>query len=277
MYSQMYSLSTLSVLEFSGHDASQFLHDQLSADIVGLAPGQSTFACYCNPAGRVLGLLSLSPLEGSIFAICSSGLAGSLLELFSKYIIRADVRITLRDDLTVVVTIQTGEIDPLVIMKTATGLDYAITSATTEAVQADSQQAQDWKMKELGKGIAWLDEASSAKFLPQMLGYEQIGALSFTKGCFPGQEIIARTRYLGKLKRRPLLLHIDENISFEVNEKITLIENDETCSAIVVDRAKGVAQDQLLFVVVRAAEEIKPNLLRAGDREIKVSHFSATI
>lgn len=271
----MLSINTLSVLEFTGHDAAQFLHNQLSADIMAIGSGKATFACYCNPAGRVLGLLLLGQQEKSILVVCASALATSLVDMLSKYIIREDVRIVQRDDLVVAVGDPSEKIESVLILETGTGLDYVIATEANVTRQADSQQTQAWKMKELSKGVIWLDQASSAKFLPQMLGYENIGALSFQKGCFPGQEIIARTRYLGKLKRRPMLLCIDDEIPVEANEKISLHQDGETCSAVIVDQAKD--QEQLLFVVVRTTTDIKPVTLKIGDQEINIRYFSATI
>ncbi len=61
--------------------------------------------------------------------------------------------------------------------------------------------------------MTWLGAETSEKFIPQMLGYEQIGAVSFSKGCYPGQEIVARARYLGKVKRKPVIVRTSENLA----------------------------------------------------------------
>ena len=97
----MFPINTLSVLEFTGHDAGQFLHNQLSADITGITAGNAGFACCCNPAGRVLGLLLVSPRANSILVVCASELADQLKAWLGRYIIRADVQINLRSDLAV--------------------------------------------------------------------------------------------------------------------------------------------------------------------------------
>lgn len=253
----MFPLSTLSVLEIKGHDAGQFLHDQLSADIASIPAGGAGFGCLCNPAGRVLGLLLVSLQEESILAVCAADLAESLKAWLSRFIIRADVNIALRSDLAVSPAVHEESADGCIHIETDTGLGYTVWPGSKLQADSDETPERAWRIRELQAGIVWLGAASSAQFLPQMLGFETIGALNFKKGCFPGQEIIARTRYLGKLKRRPLLLHISDSAAAGIMEKITVISGDEQYSAVVVDRVQGSQQDQYLFTVVRAAEDLE--------------------
>ena len=266
----MFPLSTLSVLEFSGRDAGQFLHNQLSADINNIGPGEAGFACCCNPAGRVLGLLLVCLHKDSLLAVCASELVEPLKTWLSRFVIRADVAIQLRDDIAIAACIQDDPEGAELVLKTGPGLNYAILPSRHFSEPGDEGQAQSWKVDELKKGIVWLDGGTSAKFLPQMLGFEQIGALSFQKGCFPGQEIIARTRYLGKLKRRPLLVRTANVTPIGVNEKISLNRGETTCSAVVVDRAQDQNHDQYLFVVARVNEAFRPETIKVRDLEIDV-------
>ena len=203
----MIPLPNLSVLEFAGNDARQFLHNQLSSDVNTLPEGAAGFSCCCNPAGRVIALMLLVPHAGSVFAVCSTVLAPSLEAWLARFIFRSKVTISRREDLVVCGwSEEVGDLRP-VVASTVTGLEYALVD---RGALKDAGQAQHvhWKSRELEAGICWLDEASTTQFLPQMLDFESIGALSFKKGCFPGQEIIARARYLGKVKRQPLLLKL---------------------------------------------------------------------
>jgi len=252
----MFRLDSLSVLEFSGQDAGPFLHNQLSADINAIPSGDSGFACCCNPAGRVIGLLLVCVQEETIFALCASDLAEPLQQWLSRFVIRADVKIELRPDLTVASRSQEDSPPGSIALDTDTGLNYAIIPASNQQPEFDSNQAGQWSTQELKAGVIWLDKASSTQFLPQMLGFESIAALSFNKGCYPGQEIIARTRYLGNLKRRPMLLHASQSIAVEVMEKISLNSGQENYSAVVVASGPGQAQDQYLFVVLRASQDV---------------------
>ena len=266
----MIPLNTLSVIEFSGHDARQFLHNQVSADINNINAGTAGFACYCNPAGRVLGLLLVFPVNDGVIAICASELAVALTDLLKRFIIRADVKIKVRDDLSVMASVQDKMTEALHFLKTDPGLNYAIVEADKDFPAGGEQSAQDWKSAELKKGIVWLDNETSATFLPQMLGFESIGALSFKKGCYPGQEIIARIRYLGTLKRRPLVLRIAGGVALAIKEKISLNFDGDTSSAVLVDQAAGSSGDQTLFLVARTSEDIKPESILSGEQLIEV-------
>jgi len=268
----MIPLNTLSVLEFSGRDAVQFLHSQLSADITGIPVGDAGFACCCNPAGRVLGLLLVSPRETSVLVICASELAGQLKAWLGKYIIRADVQINLRSDLAAAALPGGSAAKEDMVLQTTKGLAYVITTAADESVSSDDADARTWKETELKNGVVWLGTQSSTQFLPQMLGYESIGALSFKKGCFPGQEIIARMRYLGTLKRRPMLLSIGNEAPAGIMEKVTLSVGDESHGGVVVDRvvvdqAGGTDEVQTLFLVVRAPADIQPESVTISERD----------
>jgi len=273
--SEMIPLNTLSVLEFSGRDAVQFLHSQLSADITGIPVGDAGFACCCNPAGRVLGLLLVSPRETSVLVICASELAGQLKAWLGRYIIRADVQINLRTDLAAAALPDGSAAKEDMVLQATKGLAYVITTAADESVSSDGADARTWKETELKAGVVWLGTQSSTQFLPQMLGYESIGALSFKKGCFPGQEIIARMRYLGTLKRRPMLLSIGNEAPAGIMEKVTLSVGDESHGGVVVDRvvvdqAGGTDEVQTLFLVVRAATDIQPESGTIGERHYAV-------
>jgi folate-binding protein YgfZ len=253
----MILLRTLAVLEFTGNDAGQFLHNQLSADIAGLPSGGSGFACCCNPAGRVLGLLLVSVQNDSILAICAGELALPLREWLNRFVIRADVDIKPRSDLAVIAGVPESLAAGIQI-ETDFGLKYVIVPAQNLQDDADNALERKWRTAELKSGVTWLGAGTGGQFLPQMLGFESIGALSFKKGCYPGQEIIARTRYLGKLKRRPMLIRISDAVPVSIMEKIELKDGDETHTAVVVDRVTGHQQDQFLFTVVRAGQEVQP-------------------
>ena len=127
-----------------------------------------------------------------------------------------------------------------------------------------------YQQSELANGTVWLDNETTAKFLPQMLGFERIEALNFNKGCYPGQEIIARTRYLGKLKRRPILLKTASSIDVGIGEKLALISGEESSSAVLVDQIAGTDGSKTLFVVARAGEDFHPENIKVKDAEFKV-------
>lgn len=270
----MFPVTSLSVLEFSGHDAGQFLHNQLSADILRIKPGEAGFACCCNPAGRVIALLLISPIESSFYALCSTDLVNELSSWLKRFVFREKVTITIRTDLQVF----SGDVDQpedgALLLKSSAGLDYLLAvSPDPDEARAESA-GQHWKVNELRHGVCWLDQGSSAKYLPQMLGFETIGALSFNKGCYPGQEIIARTRYLGKLKRRPVLVSTVAGIPVNVGDKAELLVGENSFSAVVVDSAAGNDGETTILMVARMGPETRPDRMRLGEQLTEIALHS---
>ncbi len=260
----MPELSYLSVIQFSGEDARDFLHRQLSADINVLRPGASSFACLCQPKGRVIALLLVQASEDGAMVVCARELAPLVMQRLGMYVLRDDVSICERPDLKV-----HGEFgaDGAEDLSPLPGLSYRLL-ASAEVSQPGNES---WKAHELGLGVTWLAPPSSEEFLPQMLGFERIGALSFKKGCYPGQEVIARTRYLGKLKRHAVLLDTDHTIEPDPMEQVTVLGEDESAAAVVVDRAQLDSGATRLLLVVRTAQPFPASRLEWRDQALPVA------
>jgi len=257
----MVTLDYLSAVRFSGADAGQFLHNQLSADVLALASGDSIFACYCEPKGRVLALMLVYRVDDDYYVIMSRSLAPAVTERLKIYVMRSQVSIELLDASTVS-GFQENDAPELALMSAhaiplpgsdrwLAVTDHEITPATT----ASSQAA--WKISELQKGITWLNPETSGQFLPQMLGFDQLGAVNFRKGCYPGQEIVARTHYLGKLKRHPRVLCTEAEIHPAPLEKIQINSSDQPHEAVVVDCEYKEAEQSCLLVVTRMGTDLK--------------------
>ena len=160
-----------------------------------------------------MALMLVCPVGDSLFALCAHELAEDLESWLNRFIFRAKLKIHLREDLQVIAGDGADEVNDAIELNTGLGLSYTLVNHSGETLVRDAPSERSWKIKELSSGVSWLDQSSTAKFLPQMLGFEAIDALNFNKGCYPGQEIIARTRYLGKLKRRPVLVSTAASLS----------------------------------------------------------------
>jgi folate-binding protein YgfZ len=200
------ALPQLAVARVSGADAGAFLQAQLSADVAALPDGGATFACYCSPRGQVYGLLLVCRLGDEFRLAADRALLPAMLKRLGLFVLRARVELELADG----VAVQGCPADPRAQVSDGgfqpanLGLIYHLVTRTPGMVEDSGH----WKEQELLKHVVWLDPATSERFIPQMLGLDSIGAVSFSKGCYPGQEIIARARYLGKVKRQPLLLKL---------------------------------------------------------------------
>ena len=264
----MIPLSNLAVFELRGNDARQFLQNQLSADIEAITVGSAGFACCCNPAGRALALLLVIPLDNRVMVVLSADLAEEIRTWLTRFVLRSDVHIAARNDLYVATPgaadVTDSAIEPV---EPVEGLRYVLMDEPFPDFEPEHSGEFHWKVEELKRGVCWLDSATSAQFLPQMLGFERIGALNFKKGCFPGQEVIARTRYLGKLKRRPMLLHAGLDSQVPPMEKLSLETQDGQVSGVLVDQGMA-GTSSWLFTVVRSEEDFEPASMMIGEIEV---------
>jgi folate-binding protein YgfZ len=238
-------LDYLAVAKFEGADASGFLQAQLSADIDALEPGGAGFACYCSPKGQVFGLLLVCRLDNGFRVVAARELLPSMLDRLRMFVFRSKVEFALEED-SAVYGLSHPEPGPAegALFPAGPDVGYLVTDSAVT-----TKPAGDFRALEIRNHIAWLDENTTEKFIPQMLGFEQIGAVSFTKGCYPGQEIVARARYLGKVKRGPLILaaKIDREISG--GARLELKREEEWVKGAVVDCARDTAGMTYLFII----------------------------
>lgn len=251
----MFRLTYLAAVRFSGADAGSFLHSQLSADVLALDIGESTFACYCEPKGRVLALMLVQRVDDAYVVIMSSALAAAVVERLKIYRMRSKVDFEGLEDHAISImpegyTPETAGTGAYAVQIPEHGESIVVTPHDTTDSN-DTGPGQDWKVSELSRGIAWLSTESSGEFLPQMLGFEDLGAVNYKKGCYPGQEIVARTHYLGKVKRHPRVLRCKLGHCPEPMDKVRVSDGEQAYDAVVADCATGTDGSTCLLVVTR--------------------------
>jgi tRNA-modifying protein YgfZ len=159
----------LGVIAFRGPDAARFLQGQLSADVESLGPGARTFAGLHNPQGRVIALLDLRRHSAEeIVAVLPAEILAAVIARLGKYVLRAKVKIA------------------------------EATAEYPELVAASAGQ----ELAQVRAGVPQVYAATSESFVAQMLNLDLLGAIAFDKGCYTGQEVIARAHYRGRVKRR---------------------------------------------------------------------------
>jgi tRNA-modifying protein YgfZ len=219
----------LAVIELAGADASAFLHGQLSHDIAGLAEGRSRLAAYCNPKGRVIGLLRVWRQPGGLAALVEADLAQPLAQRLRMFVLRAKVSVTVREDLAVggvvgataaAALAGTGLTLPLapdgvefadggtllawpgpVPRVAVVGAPDAVRALGARVALASGTHAA-WALADIRAGMAHVVTRTREAFLPHHLNLDLVDGLSFQKGCYPGQEIVARMHYRGRPTRR---------------------------------------------------------------------------
>jgi len=253
-------LDYLGAARFEGADSAEFLQAQLSADIGALEPGGAGFACYCSPRGQVYGLLLVCRLENSFLVAGCAELLPSMLDRLRMFVFRSKVEFAMEGALRVY-GLNSSEAGSMkgAFLPAGLRLGYLLDSTSSA-----TPSAIGFKALEIDSHIAWLNRNTTEKFIPQMLGFERIGAVSFTKGCYPGQEIVARARYLGKVKRKPVVLAADISQEFLGGERVELKREDDWVNGTVIDSAVDVEGITHLFVIAPSEPEAETREFRYG-------------
>lgn len=257
----MLRLTHLAAIRFSGADAGSFLHSQLSADVLALDHGGSTFACYCEPKGRVLALMLVQRVDDAYIVVMSSTLAVAVIERLKIYRMRSKVDFDKLEGHAISI-IHDGDAPGLARTGAYTVQipeyeDWIAVTPHDETKSSGTDLRNDWKVTELSRGITWLNEETSGEFLPQMLGFEDLGAVNYKKGCYPGQEIVARTHYLGKVKRHPRVLKCNLRHCPKPMDKVRISDDCLGYDAVVADCATGADGKTCLLVVTRMDPDLE--------------------
>jgi hypothetical protein len=210
-------LTHLGILRFSGADALSFLQGQVSNDTQRLTESTAVLAAYSTAQGRVLALIYLLPHSSGVVAILPREILAATMERMRRFILRAKVRIEDAAD-TLVVAGQVGAslransryVEEDGVGMAAVGHDanrhWIIGPPEKIAAPADAAAAKrienKWRLADIRAGLPQVYAATSEAFVAQMLNLDLLDGISFTKGCYTGQEIIARTQHLGRIKRR---------------------------------------------------------------------------
>jgi tRNA-modifying protein YgfZ len=188
----------LGVVVFRGRDAARFLQGQLSADVEKLAHGSSTFAGLHNPQGRVIAFLALVRVSAEEFvAVLPGELIEPVIARLRKFVLRAKVSIEPQPATRVIGATMPVTAQPSI----AWGGRHLVLAAEADAIDASITRAQ-WDRLDVEAGIPQVYAATSETFVAQMLNLDLLGAVAFDKGCYTGQEVVARAHYRGRVKRR---------------------------------------------------------------------------
>ncbi|MBS1228123.1 MAG: folate-binding protein YgfZ [Proteobacteria bacterium] len=230
-------LTHLGLIECSGEDAKSFLHNQLTSDVNHLEATSAQHSAWCTAKGRMLASFLLYRSDSGYRALLSSDLLAATQKRLRIFVLRSKVVISdVSGDHQVIglsgphaaATLTDAGLPaparPLEVGAFADGqviriddtryiLVVASAAATTLwtrlAANARRVGTPVWQWLDIDAGIAQISDATREAFIPQMTNYDKIGGVSFHKGCYPGQEVVARTQYLGKVKRHLYRIHAD--------------------------------------------------------------------
>jgi folate-binding protein YgfZ len=216
-----------------GADAVAFLQGQLTNAVVTLGPSQARLAGFCSARGRLQASFVVWKLaDDELLLACAASVLPATLKRMSMFVLRAHCKLSdasaeLRllgaagatatrwtNDLTIWArreveggsVLRLPDVDGLPRVMLALDSALALPEAPTLARDA-------WRLLEVRSGIPFIEAATVDRFVPQMLNYEVVGGVDFQKGCYPGQEVVARSQYRGTIKRRMFLFDCDEELS----------------------------------------------------------------
>lgn len=204
-------LGELGVLRVRDTDAEQFLQGQLSNDVARLARESSLLAGFHNPQGRTIALLRLVQAgEHDILALLPRDLAAPVAQRLSRFILRSKVRITDESTAWRVRGIARNEPPSGIALKVSAEPTrwISILPATSPPPDDASPAAlapgavNAWRLLDIAAGLPQIYRQTSELFVAQMLNLDLIDGVSFSKGCYTGQEVVARAHYRGRVKRR---------------------------------------------------------------------------
>ena len=275
-------LKNFAALRVSGEDRIDFLQGQLSQDMNRLTPSQAAPAAWCNRQGRVLCLMVAVDWQDAVFLVLPAGMAETCADGLARYVLRARVRIeAAREPVFGLVSAGSEGVSPHGIPAPAgsetpyfpeqawrsSGApefcavrlpgDDARTLVLGEppaqlAAGGDSGwTGERWKLADIEAEIPWVDADTSGKFLAHSLNLDLSGAVSFSKGCYVGQEIIARMEHRGRPKRRMRRLRLPPGVATRGGEKL----KDPELGAITVICAARAGEETEVLAEVRLAQD----------------------
>lgn len=192
-------------INVSGPDAVEFLQGQLTQDVGKLADAGRLLAAWCNPKGRVIVVIRLVAFDNAIGMLVPSSMTETLIARLTMYRLRSKV-------------------------------DFEVTEASEDVLGEDESD----RAALIRAGQAFIDESNSEAYTPHMLNLDRLDAISFSKGCYTGQEVVARTEHLGKSRRRLMRYEADAD-GIAVGDK--LADGDHNVGEVV-----NVAGRELLAV-----------------------------
>ena len=256
-----FALPGHTIIHVQGLDSQAFLQAQCMNDVNALVDGRWQYNGWLNPQGRVLALFYLARLAPEHFMIILPALnPDTLIDGLKRFVFRSKVVFTLTSNL-----FAQGHIGSAITENTKhteiTGTSesgYQLSIADTlscrllmlkhESGNGDSSAQDQWHSIDMASGWVWIDESLQNLWTPQMLSLQRLDAYSLKKGCYPGQEIVARTHYLGKSKR-----HLQAVIGADLESGQCLFQDNHEIGKIVNANLAGDYAVAVLPVDLNAA------------------------
>jgi len=275
-------LSQLGVLNVDGKDAQSLLQNLLTNDVAALAVNHGQITGLCNPKGRLLAIFLLLHRNNSYQLILPKTMCAGLQQRLSMYILRSKVTITdVSENMTCMglalaanATINSRELPDSIFQATENDdsvlIKYPgtqprflyispsnkVSSFTTELLEQDwlSGDESDWELLEIEAGLPMIQPETKEQFTTQQVNLDLVNGVSFKKGCYPGQEIVARLHYLGTPNRRMFQAEAQTIETINVGDTVTSENGDVAGHVVRVQRKNHETVVMLLSLKLSAVE-----------------------
>jgi folate-binding protein YgfZ len=288
------TVSDQGLIAVNGDDAAKFLHTQLTNDVEHLSTTDVRFAGFCTPKGRLQASFLMWRDVDAIYLQLPRAIQAPLQKRLSMFVMRSKAKLIDATDALPFATVlglggakaqaALGQIVPTLPTTPMTKTDGAfgtvlrlndafgaprylwLTSNETAAAALAALGttlsvggSQAWQLATIHAGEPQVGAATQEQFVPQMINLELLGGVNFKKGCYPGQEIVARTKYLGKIKRRAALARIADAAARPGDEVFSLLEPSQPCGMVVNVAPNGIGGADALVEIKLAQmnEEVR--------------------
>ncbi|MDC8756969.1 YgfZ/GcvT domain-containing protein [Janthinobacterium fluminis] len=289
-------ITDLGLIAASGDDAASFLHSQLTNDVEHLGGAEARLAGYCSPKGRLMASFLIWRNDTSIFLQLPRDIQPPLQKRLQMFILRAKAKLhDATGDSANAVILGLGGAKAEAILANCFGAlpgapyakleqaahgtlirvadafgapryQWLMSAETAQAVWPTlaaslAKGGNDaWRLAEVHAGVPQIGSGTQEQFVPQMVNFELLGGVNFKKGCYPGQEIVARSQYLGKLKRRTTLVTIagtDAQAGAKAGDEVFAVADPaQPCGMIVNAAPNGMGGvDALVEMKLSAIEQ----------------------
>ena len=247
--------TTLGAVCISGSDRLNFLQGQLTQDVANLKSGTPLLAGWANAKGRLLCVTWLFEWQDQVWLIMPAELCAGVARRLSMFVLRTDAGITVSEHMLLptdrqaaIDLIKPDDIDVSICFYSDNYFYFEISSGAGLLLGSTKEAADmaDWRLTCIRAGLPLVWPATAESFVPQMLNLDLLNGISFTKGCYVGQEIVARTQNLGKIKRR--MYGFTSELANSCNPGDS-VYSDGKHSGEVVDAVCTGSQNELLAVV----------------------------
>jgi len=254
-----------------GNDSVEFLQGQMTQDIYSIEDSKATLTSILNPQGRIISTAFIFKWGESFILMVSNEVRDKLIAWLSRFILRSEVQITQSEDCVFGLNQENARKLCVALNIDSKDVSFESDASCLKIIEADDERAflvsrsenfldnlsistlttKDWKMADINAGIPTIYRENIEKFIPQMVNLDLNNGISFSKGCYTGQEIVARVQHKGKVKQR--MFHITtQHCNDEIRPGTPIFHGDSKVGT-VIQSAQNMNQIDSLAVIGKDA------------------------